>query len=79
MLPVHLIPKILGGDGGEIHKIGDEVATTKERLSTFKKIKNKEQLVEEAEKQEVDAAFLDGLFKDNLSEDTDRQEQVRAQ
>jgi len=29
-LPVHLLPKVLGGEGGENYKIGDEVAHKKQ-------------------------------------------------
>ena len=72
-LPVHLIPKVLGGEGGQHYKIGDEAAQKKAQLSTFKKIKNKEELEQEAEKQEENAEFLDLLFNDKLSEDTDHQ------
>ena len=63
-LPVHLLPKALGGEGGEQHVLDDEVGNKKNVFSTFKKIKNKETLEIEAAKQEEDAQFLDGLFND---------------
>ena len=55
----------------------DEGGVKKAKFSTFKKIKNKEQLVEEVKKQEEDAAFLDEMFQDNLSDDTEHQDDVR--
>ena len=56
----------------------DEGGVKKAKFSTFKKIKNKEQLVEEVKKQEEDAAFLDEMFQDNLSDDTEHQDDVRV-
>ena len=78
-LPPHLLPKGLGGEGGEDLQIGDEHGNKKNQLSTFKRIKNRDQLEKEAERQEQDAQFLDELFNDNLSQDTRHQEEVREQ
>ena len=54
-LPVHLLPKALGGEGGEKHDLDDELGNKKNVFSTFKKIKNKEQLEEEAAVNEENA------------------------
>jgi len=54
-LPVHLLPKALGGEGGEKHDLDDELRNKKNVFSTFKKIKNKEQLEEEAAVNEENA------------------------
>ena len=70
-LPLHLLPKALGGEAGEDNREVDINGIKKNNLSTFKKIKNKEQIQEEAIKNEEDAIFLEDLFQDNLSEDTD--------
>lgn len=78
VLPVHLIPKALGGEGGEDIQV-DEAANKKNKQTTFKKRKNKEQMLEEAQKAEEDAQFLEELFQDNLSEDTNRQNEIRYQ
>ena len=77
LLPVNLLPKGLGGLAGEDHRDVDEGGVKKAKFSTFKKIKNKSQLVEEVKKQEEDAAFLDDMFQDNLSDDTEHQDEVR--
>lgn len=83
MLPKHLLPKALGGDVGDDDLDLDDgnglTANKKNMLSTMKKIKNKDQQIKENKKQAEDAKFLDGLFNDNLSEDTDRQELVREE
>ena len=80
VLPKHLIPRKLGGTGdGDSDDFEEELtnAQVRDKYSTFKKRRGKEEIKKEAEKQAKDAQFLDGLFNDNLSEDTDIQEQVR--
>ena len=47
--------------------------------TALKKRKNEEQLQEDKEKMEKDAKFLEDLFQENLSEDTERQTKVRNQ
>ena len=80
VLPKHLLPRKLGGTGdGDSDEFEEELtnAQVRDKYSTFKKRRGKEEIKKEAEKQAKDAQFLDGLFNDNLSEDTDIQEQVR--
>jgi hypothetical protein len=69
VLPHVLLPKALGGEGGEDAPILED-GNRKNLHTTFKKRKNKEQLVKENQKVHEDAQFLEELFLDNLSEDT---------
>lgn len=77
LLPKSLLPVKFGGDGDgtedpEDFKQDVTGAQIRDKYSTFLKRKGKEELKREAAKQQEDAQFLDGLFGDNLSDDSQK-------
>ena len=71
-----MLPKALGGEAGEDFQELED-GNKRNKHTTLKKRKNKEILQEEAKKQDDDAHFLEELFQDDLSHDTDQQQEVR--